>query len=121
MISELALTYELQKRGSAFLTLAHVQAAVLLANFEGQQGLFPQGAMSQCRSLRMAQMLKLHQIDSGAKAATSLEPLEPEARISLEEKRRTWWIVYCSDRFLSSITGWPSLIRDEDVRSAVST
>ncbi|KAK4104399.1 hypothetical protein N658DRAFT_541196 [Parathielavia hyrcaniae] len=34
-----------------------------------------------------------------------------------EERRRTWWVTFMADRFLSSITGWPSLVKERHVRN----
>jgi hypothetical protein len=45
----------------------------------------------------------------------SLAP--PKDWAELEERRRTWWVLYCSDRFVSGTAGWPTLINEKDVRN----
>ena len=72
--------------------------------------------MSLCRSLRVAQMLNLHRIDQSDQIFPStLAP--PKDWSELEERRRTWWVIFCSDRFVSGTTGWPALINSQDVRT----
>ena len=60
-------------------------------------------------------MLKLHQLD--AEESDTLYPGVPGARgvIASEERRRMWWVVFLADRFLTSTTGWPSLINERYV------
>lgn len=57
-------------------------------------------------------MLNLHQIDR----------IRPDGNIGmdwieLEERRRTWWTIFCFDRFVCATTGWPALINDHNVSS----
>ncbi|KAH7148189.1 hypothetical protein EDB81DRAFT_719784 [Dactylonectria macrodidyma] len=45
-------------------------------------------------------------------------PLQPPRDFfEVEERRRTWWVVFCSDRFVGGITGWPALINDKDIET----
>lgn len=62
-------------------------------------------------------MLRLHQLDA---VDGQLPPGVSETKNwpELEEARRTWWVIFCSDRFVSGSTGWPALINDDDVRAA---
>lgn len=76
--------------------------------------LFSRASTSLSRSLRIAQMLRLHQLDG----EVSLNVAETKNRPELEEARRTWWVIFCSDRFVSGSTGWPAMINDNDVRGA---
>jgi hypothetical protein len=41
----------------------------------------------------------------------------PRTWIEAEERRRTWWVVFLADRYLSSTTGWPSLVDERHVRT----
>lgn len=88
------------------VTLAQAQFWCLIANFEAQQMLFSRASTSLSRSLRIAQMLRLHQLDT--------DDGEPKNRPELEEARRTWWVIFCSDRFVLGSTGWPAMINDDD-------
>lgn len=78
--------------------------------------LFLRASTSLSRSLRIAQMLRLHQLDA---IDGELPPnmAEMKNRHGLEEARRTWWVIFCSDRFVSGSTGWPALISDDVVRA----
>ncbi|KAL7919981.1 hypothetical protein ACQKWADRAFT_299822 [Trichoderma austrokoningii] len=93
------------------VTIAQAQFWCLVANFESQQMLFSRASTSLCRSFRIAQMLCLHQLD----AKMSRNEMETKNRPELEEARRTWWVIFCSDRFVSGSTGWPAMINDDDI------
>lgn len=64
-------------------------------------------------------MLNLHQIDKGCEALLSALP-PPTDWSQLEERRRTWWVIFCSDRFVYGTTGWPTLINVRDVSSTTT-
>ncbi|KAK3393442.1 binuclear zinc transcription factor [Podospora didyma] len=95
-------------------TLAHAQCWTLIANFEAQSLMFPRSSTSLCRSIRIAQMLNLHRLDHKDHfACQTLMP--PKDWSELEERRRTWWVIFCSDRLASGATGWPALINERDI------
>lgn len=59
-------------------------------------------------------MLGLHRLDSPKQPTDP--PLPPPGDFfEVEERRRTWWVIFCSDRFVSGITGWPALVNEKDV------
>ncbi|KAF5647275.1 Zn(II)2Cys6 transcriptional activator [Fusarium sp. NRRL 52700] len=37
--------------------------------------------------------------------------------IGVEERRRTWWTIFCYDRFTCATTGWPALIHNHNIRT----
>ncbi|PTB36157.1 hypothetical protein M441DRAFT_151489 [Trichoderma asperellum CBS 433.97] len=96
------------------VTLAQAQFWCLISNFEAQQTFFSRASTSLSRCLRIAQMLRLHQLDA---VDGQLPPGVSETKNwpELEEARRTWWVIFCSDRFVSGSTGWPALINDDDI------
>ncbi|KAL0939654.1 binuclear zinc transcription factor [Colletotrichum truncatum] len=107
---------EMRGEGQFFATLAHAQAWSLIANFEAQQLFFAQSSMSLCRAIRTAQMLGLHHIDRDS--MESLPLLAPPADwVEAEERRRTWWVIYCSDRLVCGSTGWPAMIDERDLHT----
>ena len=59
-------------------------------------------------------MLGLHQIDGDGLDERYLMP-PPQTWLEAEERRRTWWALYCSDRLVGGTAGWPVLIDEEDV------
>ncbi len=87
------------------------------SQLRGSTNLLPASfAASLAHSLRIAQILNLHQIDRDQDLF--LPALAPHAEWSeLEEQRWTWWVIFCSDRFVSGTMGWPPLINERDVRS----
>jgi hypothetical protein len=81
--------------------------------------MFSRAATSLSRSVRIAQMLNLHRIDhSNQPLLPTLAP--PKDWSELEERRRTWWLIFCNDRFVCGTTGWPALINERDVRSTTT-
>jgi hypothetical protein len=60
-------------------------------------------------------MLGLHCLDGkGYNIKQILLP--PKDWIELEERRRTFWAAFYSDRWASSGTGWPMIIDEKSVR-----
>ncbi|EXF74016.1 binuclear zinc transcription factor [Colletotrichum fioriniae PJ7] len=105
---------EMRGDGQFFATVAHAQCWTLIANFEAQQLYFAQASMSLCRAIRIGQMLGLHRVDGEGVDAMSLLP-PPRDWSEAEERRRTWWVIYCSDRLVSGSTGWPVMINQQDI------
>ncbi|KAK0702063.1 fungal-specific transcription factor domain-containing protein [Lasiosphaeria miniovina] len=109
---------ELKGQGEAFTTLAHVQSWCLISAYECHvYALFTRASTSLCRGVRVAQMLRLHQLDirDPETLRSGLPP--PRSWIEAEERRRTWWVVFLADRYLTSTTGWPSLIDERHIRT----
>lgn len=120
--SEVQLTQRNQGQGETFMTLGHAQCWCLISGYECHvYAYFTRASTSLCRSVRMAQMLKLHQIDSEETQPLSWgQPLAPSRSwVETEERRRTWWVIFMADRYLSSTTGWPSLIDERLVRVTI--
>ncbi|KAK0369145.1 binuclear zinc transcription factor [Colletotrichum limetticola] len=105
---------EMRGDGQFFATVAHAQCWTLIANFEAQQLYFAQASMSLCRAIRIGQMLGLHRVDGEGVDAMSLLP-PPQDWSEAEERRRTWWVIYCSDRLVGGSTGWPVMINQQDI------
>lgn len=105
---------EMKGKGEYFLTLRHAQFWILCSNFEARQMWYSRASTSLGRSVRIAQMLNLHQLDRKALQARSI--LAPARDwTETEERRRTWWVVFCIDRFVCGATGWPALVNDRDI------
>ena len=70
--------------------------------------------MSTGRAVRLVQMMGLHRIDGvGLEVKQSLVP--PRDWTDREERRRTFWMAFNSDRYASIGTGWPMTIDEKDV------
>ncbi|RGP69764.1 hypothetical protein FSPOR_4405 [Fusarium sporotrichioides] len=72
--------------------------------------MFAKASITLSSAIRAAQILKLHQVDiSQATGNVSIDWIE------LEERRRTWWTIFCFDRFVCATTGWPALIHHHNI------
>ncbi|CAG7561593.1 unnamed protein product [Fusarium equiseti] len=98
--------------GTSSLSLGHVQAWALMSCFEAEHTMFAKASITLSSAFRAAQMLNLNQVDS----------IRPDGNIGadwieLEERRRTWWTIFCFDRFVCATTGWPALINDHNINT----
>jgi hypothetical protein len=87
----------------------------LISYFEAEQATFTRASISFSRSLRIAQMLGLHLLDRGDTVPLG-DTVDIADVIELEERRRTWWVIFICDRFICATTGWPAQIDENDVR-----
>lgn len=102
--------FENAETGKAFVTIATLQACILLAMYELNQLLFSRAWGRISRAMWMAQMFGLHKMDlqtgtpqqrqSRFHLATTADPQE------LEERRRTFWSAFNLSCFTSTSAGW---------------
>lgn len=105
---------EMRGHGESMITLAHAQTWVLMAFYEFKMMFFPRAWMSAGRACRMVQMMGLHRLDgSGLDVKQCLPPSKDFTE--KEERRRTFWMSFCTDRYSSIGTGWPMTIEEKDV------
>ncbi|KIX95392.1 uncharacterized protein Z520_08909 [Fonsecaea multimorphosa CBS 102226] len=105
---------EMRGHGEGMITIAHSQAWTLLACYEFRVMYFPRAWMSIGRAARLAQMMGLHRQDRvGLDVKQTLPP--PRDWTDREERRRTFWMAYCQDRYASIGTGWPMVIDERDI------
>lgn len=91
-----------------------VQAWCIIANYEFKLMYFPRAWMSTGRAARLAQMMGLHKVD--ADTLNTKQAMPPPANWSeREERRRTFWVAFCIDRYASIGTGWPMMVDEQDV------
>ncbi|KAK4172607.1 putative binuclear zinc transcription factor [Triangularia setosa] len=104
-------------------TLAHAQFWMLMANFEAQNTLFSRASLSLGKSIRIAQILNLHQLNRGPQPPSLFQSHlgRQSSRaldwIEMEEHRRTWWVIYSSDRLVFATSALPSIIDDRLVHT----
>lgn len=107
---------EMKGHGESTITLAHCQTWILTASYEFKQMYFPRAWLSAGRGVRLAQMMQLHRLDGvGLDVKQCLPP--PKDWTEREERRRTFWMAFCVDRYASIGTGWPMTIDEQDVSS----
>ncbi|KAI1811150.1 fungal-specific transcription factor [Poronia punctata] len=100
--------------GEHSITIAHCQTYVLLASYEFKMMYFPRAWMNTGAAVRLAQMIGLHRIDgNGLDVKQCLPP--PRDWTEREERRRTFWMAFCQDRYASIGTGWPMTVDERDI------
>jgi hypothetical protein len=107
---------EADERGTRqkYLNIRHAQAFILLSIYESKMMQFPTSWLTSGRGSRLTQMMGLHRLDgAGIEAKQSL----PAALdfLEMEERRRTFWMAFCMDRYSSVGTGWPVVFDERDV------
>lgn len=105
---------EMKGHGEAMITIAHVQTWLLIATHEFKLMYFPRAWASAGRASRLATMMGLHRLDGqGLDVKQCLPP--PRDWTEREERRRTFWMCFCVDRYSSIGTGWPMMIEEVDI------
>jgi len=100
--------------GEHMISVAHAQTHVLLASYEFKWMYFPRAWMSTGSAVRLCQMIGLHRLDgAGLDVKQCLPP--PRDWTEREERRRTFWMAFCKDRYASIGTGWPMTIDEKDI------
>ncbi|KAK5134967.1 hypothetical protein LTR08_005919 [Meristemomyces frigidus] len=109
---------EMKGHGEGMITLAHCQTWALLCNYEFKLMMFPRAWMSSGRASRMVQMMGLHRLaGSGLEVKQCLPP--PRDWTEMEERRRTFWMGFCMDRYSSIGTGWPMTLEEKDISTTL--
>ncbi|TDZ21908.1 Citrinin biosynthesis transcriptional activator ctnR [Colletotrichum orbiculare MAFF 240422] len=100
--------------GEHMISVAHAQTHVLLASYEFKMMYFPRAWMSTGSAVRLCQMIGLHRLDG---AGLDVKQCLPPARdwTEKEERRRTFWMAFCEDRYASIGTGWPMTVDEKDI------
>lgn len=99
--------------GSA--TLEQAQAWLLLTHYEFRYMHFRRAWITAGRAFRIIQLFKLHEVERFTDPDLSMT--SPEVWVEMEERRRTFWVAYCLDRFVNVAHEWPLTLQEEAVRS----
>ena len=97
-----------------FVMIEQVQAWLLLAFYEFARSNYRRGWVSAGRAFRLVQLARLHEIDCPEHNVACADP------VLTEEKRRTFWVAYCLDRFISIRKHWPLTLVEEVVSRLLS-
>ncbi|ESA43978.1 hypothetical protein GE21DRAFT_956 [Neurospora crassa] len=100
--------------GEHMITVSHCQTYVLLASYEFKWMYFPRAWMSIGSAVRLCQMMGLYRVDGGDLEVKQCLP-PPRDWTEKEERRRTFWMAFCQDRYASIGTGWPMIIDEKDI------
>lgn len=110
---------DMKGHGENAISVAHSQCWTLIGSYEFKLMYFPRAWMSTGKGIRLAQMMGLYRLDGvGLDVKQCLHP--PRDWTEREERRRTFWMAFCQDRYASVGTGWPMIIEEKDV-SPIST
>lgn len=105
---------EMKGHGESVITVGVCQAWILVALYEFKLMYFPRAWLSVGRACRLAQMMGLHRLDgAGLDVKQCIPP--PRDWTEREERRRTFWMAFCCDRYASIGTGWPMTVDERDV------
>lgn len=91
------------------------QAWLLLTNYEFRYLGSHRAWFTAGRAFRIVPLARLHQVDS-----FSVTSLAPDTWTDMEEKRRTFWLAYCLDRF-ANFSNAGHLTLYEDIVSHLAT
>ncbi|KAL1857266.1 hypothetical protein Plec18170_003385 [Paecilomyces lecythidis] len=105
---------EMKGQGEAITTVAYSQTWTLIAAYEFKMLYFPRAWTSAGKASRIALMTGLHRLDGiGLDTKQCIGP--PRDWTEREERRRTFWMAYCQDRYASIGTGWPMMLDERDI------
>ncbi|KAJ6191572.1 hypothetical protein N7519_001593 [Penicillium mononematosum] len=104
-----ALDQDIESSSAACLQAA--QAWLLLTHYEFRYMSYRRAWLTAGRAFRIIQLAKLHEIDRLNDVTMNMA--HPEAWAEAEEKRRTYWLAYCLDRFLNISDEWPLSLHEE--------
>ncbi|KAL8865618.1 MAG: hypothetical protein Q9174_006792 [Haloplaca sp. 1 TL-2023] len=105
---------EMKGLGESMVSVANCQSWIMVGMFEFQHMYFPRAWASVGRSVRLAMMMGLNRLDgAGLDVKQVIAP--PRDWTEREERRRTFWMLYCTDRYESMGTGWPVAVDERDV------
>ena len=93
--------------------IEQIQAWLLLSVYEFMRIDFRRGWMSAGRAFRLIQLIRLHEIDMPNLSLSQVDWIE------MEEKRRTFWMAYSMDRFVSIRNGWPLTLSEQVVSQSI--
>lgn len=102
---------ELEAKGDPhqLTDITQAQAWLLLAFYEFMRVDFRRGWMSAGRAFRRIQLMRLHEIDQ-----SDTPPTSPTIDwVDTEERRRTFWLAYSFDRFISLSNGSPVTLSEQ--------
>ncbi len=102
-------------------SLEVIQALILIFRYElARRSNFTRAWITLGRAIRLGKLVNLHQVDNSSQGQSSvldlqlyLSPAQDEATI--EERRRTFWVLYTFDSYASTRTGMPCQLVDSEV------
>ncbi|KAK4217755.1 pyrimidine pathway regulatory protein 1 [Rhypophila decipiens] len=84
-----------EEEDMGMVPIEHVQSWLLVTFYEFTRANFRRGWTSAGRAFRLVQLANLHVVDSPDSMS------QGDDLVLLEERRRTFWVAYCLDRFIN--------------------
>lgn len=103
--------------------LEYIQAWLLRAHYESLRMNESQAMLTSGRAFRLVQMARLHELNAPDKTIDILVSPNPGLDDSFtiaEERRRTFWVAYNLDYFLSWREEWPLTLYEDMVCSSTN-
>ncbi|KAI0377763.1 fungal-specific transcription factor domain-containing protein [Hypomontagnella monticulosa] len=100
----------ISRTGGAPVELEYIQALLLMVYYEVMRMPQYKCILTSGRAFRLIQISRLHEIDM---EAVPIEDISGEVFAREEERRRTFWLAYCFDRFLSIRHGLPHTLHEQ--------
>lgn len=97
------------------IDIEQVQAWILLTIYEFMRTNYRRGWMSAGRAFRLVQLMRLYEVDVPNTPITQGNATTQQDWIQTEEKRRTFWMAYILDRFVSIRNEWPLTLDEQAV------
>lgn len=107
---------EMKHYGEHACTVAHAQTWTLIAVYEMTNLYLARGFLSGRKASALCISIGLNKLD-GVGLTMSRLSSPAEDWIELEERRRTFWIVYVHDRYICSGTGWTPALDEQDIQT----
>ena len=95
--------------------IERVQAWILVTMYELMRTNTRRGWTSAGRAFRLVQLMRLYEVDSSSNVSECNGPQQVDW-VGVEEQRRTFWMAYCLDRFISIRNEYPLTLHEQVVR-----
>ncbi|KAL5333388.1 fungal-specific transcription factor domain-containing protein [Aspergillus crustosus] len=89
------------------LQIEHIQAGLLLCIYEFMRDMQQRALMRMGQVFRMVQLMRLHTVDSPSCIVDDTD--------EMEERRRTFWVSYFLDGFVSMNNGLPLTLNEQEI------
>ena len=106
---------ELSHRGRDPASIESAQGWILIAIYEFMHKYYHRGWMSAGRAMRLVQLMDLHKVDEISPHGRRRMECSSADWIEIEMKRRTFWMAFCLDRFISGRYEKPLTINEQAV------
>jgi hypothetical protein len=109
---------EMKSRGEVSVSVAHVQTWILIGIYEQTNMYLARGWISARKAASLGFATGLHKLDGVGLAVSNIAAPTTDW-IELEQRRRTFWLTFIQDKYLSTGSGWPVAVDERDVSDCI--